>query len=215
MARGRVIFLNGTSSSGKTTIARALQERLPEPYMHVSVDGFFYLYPERFWNPTRQEDAVALARLAPAVVSGFHRAVAALAEAGNHVIVDHVLQEDGWLSECVERWARLDVLFVGIRCPLEVLEQREAGRGDRDVGTARYQYDRVHAHGVYDVEVDTSVQDVDECVGRILEALERGDAPRAFAQLRNTLAQANGARPAVEGAHPRDPDPPPGAPASA
>src|SRR5690606_4329425 len=117
---------------------------------------FLCLYPERYWNPTCREDAMVLAGLVPLAVSGFHRAVAALAEAGNRVIVDHVLQEEGWLEECVERWAGLDVLFVGVRCPVEVAERREAERGDREAGTARYQHDRVHAHGVYDVEVDTS-----------------------------------------------------------
>jgi chloramphenicol 3-O phosphotransferase len=35
---GRVIVPNGTSSSGKATLALALQERLDEPYMHVSLD---------------------------------------------------------------------------------------------------------------------------------------------------------------------------------
>lgn len=184
MASGFIIFLNGTSSSGKTTIARALQERLPDPYMHVSVDGFLCLYPERYWNPTCREDAMVLAGLVPLAVSGFHRAVAALAEAGNRVIVDHVLQEEGWLEECVERWAGLDVLFVGIRCPVEVAERREAERGDREAGTARYQHDRVHAHGVYDVEVDTSALTVDECVARIVRAREAPGAPRAFERLR-------------------------------
>lgn len=38
MNKGHIIFLNGTSSSGKTTIAKALQEKLAEPYMYVSVD---------------------------------------------------------------------------------------------------------------------------------------------------------------------------------
>ena len=37
---------------------------------------------------------------------------------------------------------------------LAELERREAER-DREPGTARYQYERVHAHGLYDVEVDT------------------------------------------------------------
>ena len=38
MTMGKVIFLNGPSSTGKTTIARLLQEKLPEPYMHVGID---------------------------------------------------------------------------------------------------------------------------------------------------------------------------------
>jgi chloramphenicol 3-O phosphotransferase len=35
-----IIFLNGTSSSGKTTIARELLDVLDELYFHVPVDAF-------------------------------------------------------------------------------------------------------------------------------------------------------------------------------
>jgi len=33
---GRVILLNGASSSGKSTLAAALQDALDEPFLHVS-----------------------------------------------------------------------------------------------------------------------------------------------------------------------------------
>jgi len=46
MEKGHIIFLNGTSSSGKTTIAKALQESLSEPYMRISVDDFIGKYPQ-------------------------------------------------------------------------------------------------------------------------------------------------------------------------
>ena len=184
MTKGHIIFLNGTSSSGKSTIARALQERLPEPYMHFAVDSLLHFYPERILKPTCQEDLVVLRQLIPAVVSGLHRSAAALAEAGNNLIVDHVLEREAWLKECVELWARLDVLFVGVKCPLHVLEQREAERGDRAPGLAKLQYDRVHAHRLYDVEMDTSVLDTDECVTKIMEALDKGHSSGAFSQLR-------------------------------
>ena len=40
MATGTIIFLNGTSSAGKTTLARTLQELMDEPYQHVALDQF-------------------------------------------------------------------------------------------------------------------------------------------------------------------------------
>lgn len=168
MKNGYVIFLNGTSSSGKTTIAKALQEQLREPYMYVSIDNYFHMYPDWFLNPTTRAGAIALAQLTPAIISGLHRSVAALAQAGNNVIVDHLLQDKGSLEECVEKWVGLDVLFVGVKCPLRVVEQREKERGNRNVGTARSQFELVHAHGLYDIEIDTSKLTVDECVKRII-----------------------------------------------
>jgi hypothetical protein len=47
-----------------------------------------------------------------------------------------------------------------------------------------YQYERVHAHGLYDIEVDTSVLDIDACVKKIVEVFEREHSTRAFSQLR-------------------------------
>lgn len=183
MKNGHVIFLNGTSSSGKTTIAKSLQEKLREPYMYVSIDHYFHMYPDWFLNPTTQNGAMVLAQLTPAIISGLHQSVAALAHAGNNVIVDHLLQDKGALEECVEKWVGLDVLFVGVKCPLKVAEQREKKRGNRNIGTARSQFEIVHAHGLYDIEIDTSKLTVDECVTRIMELVYDKPKESAFQEL--------------------------------
>jgi chloramphenicol 3-O phosphotransferase len=175
---GRVIFLNGASSSGKSTIARELQKVLPDPYLHVSIDAFLHLLPAPFLD-----DGGGLARELPRLLAGFHASSAAIARAGNCVIVDTVLQEPAWIAPCVRAFEGLEVIFVAVRCSLETLESRESARGDRRVGMARYQYDRVHAHGVYDLEVDTSIVPLGECVSRILEYARSGARPTAFAKL--------------------------------
>lgn len=183
MENGKIIFLNGSSSSGKTTLANALQEKLSLPYMRLSIDDYLNMYPERFMNPVNQEGVDVLTKLIPCIVSGFHKSVAALAKAGNNLIVEHVLQEENWLKECVKEWKGLDILFVGVKCTLSVLEQREKERNDRSTGTARYQFDRVHAHHLYDIEVDTSALDLDECVIQIVELVNNKSVQSAFPQL--------------------------------
>ncbi len=40
MGAGRIIFLNGCSSAGKTTLAIMLQQLLEEPYQHIALDQF-------------------------------------------------------------------------------------------------------------------------------------------------------------------------------
>ncbi len=181
MDKGHIIFLNGNSSSGKTTIAKALQESLSEPYMHLSGDDFIGMYPQWIWGPKGGKEMYL--RFLPAIISGLHGCVAALASSGNHIILDHVLQEKEWLKECVEKWAGLDVLFVGIKCPLEIVEQREQGRRDRNIGTARSQYECVHSHELYDLEVDTSILTVEECVARITEVVKKKPPMTAFDEL--------------------------------
>src|SRR6185312_5466542 len=38
MLSGKIILINGASSSGKSTIARAVQKQLDEPFWHLSID---------------------------------------------------------------------------------------------------------------------------------------------------------------------------------
>ncbi|MDY6895676.1 MAG: chloramphenicol phosphotransferase, partial [Thermotogota bacterium] len=59
----------------------------------------------------------------------------------------------------------------------------EKDRGDRSIGLARYQFDRVHRHGLYDLELDTSVMSAAECVAEIQAALDGKREPSAFERL--------------------------------
>jgi chloramphenicol 3-O phosphotransferase len=188
---GRIILINGTSSSGKTTLVRGLQASLPELWLEMGIDRFAYALPGRvLGQPTwpqlfryvRQDGTSAgpftimTTVLGQRFISGMHATVAVLAEGGLNVIVDHVLLEQAWLEECARMWTEFPVLFVGVRCPLDVVMQRELERTDRTLGQAEAQFDVVHSWGNYDVEVDTSVLTPGEAVARISEALEASPA---------------------------------------
>lgn len=84
---------------------------------------------------------------------------------------------------------------MGVKCPLEIVEQREKERGDRNIGMARYQFERVHAHGLYDIEVDTSVLNVDECVTRIMALINDKPKEGAFQKLATRFMGAESALP--------------------
>ncbi len=187
MIPGTIIILNGTSSSGKTSIVRALQDNLEEPFLDAGIDKFIWMLPHRYLDRPLWDEVLGLATEAGPVghrlISGMHRTIAALSRAGNHIVADHVLVEKSWLRECAELFSVLPALFVGVRCPLEVLEQREAARRDRTLGQARAQYPLVHAHAIYDLEVDTSKFTAGECAAQIKEYLEHGVAPTAFRHL--------------------------------
>jgi chloramphenicol 3-O phosphotransferase len=179
-----IIWLNGPSSSGKTTIAKVLQGNFTETFLHVTLDAFLDMLPTR----ASQSDQ-RLSREIQPVVRGFYGAVFALARAGNKLIVDDVIVETDWLRECVWIFSQEPVLFVGVRCRPETLEERERIRGDRHIGQAVWQLPRVHAHGVYDVEVDTSSQAIEECAQRILKAFASPPRPSAFERLRVLLSK--------------------------
>ena len=174
--KGTVIFLNGASSSGKTTIAKKLQGMMTGIYLLVSIDAFMQQLPAGL-------DSKRLEEVLPGLLAGFNASAAAMARAGNNVIVDHVLWQRPWVLPCVEAFKGVDVVFVGVRCPLEVLEAREDARGDRFAGIARLQHESAHHNKVYDLEVDTSKKSADECARAICEYIELGRKPEAFIKL--------------------------------
>ena len=121
-----------------------------------------------------------------------HRTIAELSRTGNNVIAEHVLVEPAWLDECVALFSDLPAYFVGVRCPLEVLEERERSRKNRTLGQARAQYGLVHARAVYDLEVDTSLHSAAACAQQIKAMIET-TPPRALRQL--AVAQSAGLQP--------------------
>jgi chloramphenicol 3-O-phosphotransferase len=72
-------------------------------------------------------------------------------------------------------------------CPIDVLEQREAARGDRKVGLARYQSARVHENSEYDVEVETHELSPNQAAQKIISAPETIAPPTAFERLRSKV----------------------------
>jgi chloramphenicol 3-O phosphotransferase len=169
-----VILLNGAGSAGKSSIARALQAITAEPFLHVAMDAFLDMMPARCWDhpdgvtfETVQQDGkpsvvIRSGPVAERILRGMRCAVAAMAREGNNLIVDDVLIE----NEMAEYAALLaDVTFrtVGVLAPLDVLEARERERGDRMIGLARWQYDRVHHGKRYDLELDSSKATPMEC----------------------------------------------------
>ena len=167
---------------------KALQDMLNEPFLDVGIDKFIWMLPRRYLERPLWDEVLGLATEAGPVghrlIAGMHETIAGLSKAGNNVIADHVLVERVWLEECVRLFNELPALFVGVRCPLDVLEQREAARKDRTLGQARAQFDLVHAHGVYDLEVDTSKSSTEECALEIKRRLEGGGSAEAFKRLR-------------------------------
>jgi chloramphenicol 3-O phosphotransferase len=181
---GQIIFLNGTSSSGKSSIARKLLVMLDGPYFHMSVDAVNSM---RAKQKTLQLDPAGLAAVLTRTRAGFHRAVAGMAQAGNDVVADHVLSEPWRLLDCLAVMADYQVVFVGVHCSVSELERRERARGDREVGQAASQRNQVHAHGIYDIECDTTAASPYDCALLIKDYLASHQPPTAFSLLRSSL----------------------------
>jgi chloramphenicol 3-O phosphotransferase len=88
--RGQIILLNGTSSSGKTSIAEQLLQILETPYFHLGVDAINSM---RTRERALELDATEMQNVLARTRSGFHRAVVGMAQAGNNIVADLVLSE--------------------------------------------------------------------------------------------------------------------------
>lgn len=177
---GKIILLDGASSAGKSTLAMAMQRRLPMPFWHYSID---HLRVAGVLPWARIDSGeFAWSRLRGAFFDGFHRSVAAFAEAGNNLLVEHIVETEEWMLRLVRLLAGFDVFFVGIHCPLDELERRERQRGDRRPGEARADFAFVHTFGSYDFEV-SSTEDADVMASRVVAAWQARATPSAFTKM--------------------------------
>ncbi|MBC8137699.1 MAG: AAA family ATPase [Fibrella sp.] len=187
MSVGRVIVLNGPSSAGKSTLCKALQKTSDEYWWHVQMDTFTTMQPTWVMPEPAPGEKDHLSwnhevRLA-GFLSGYYQCIRVLALAGNNVIADAGFLKVEWLLEQIDALDGIDSLYVGVFCPLEEVERRELARGDRQPGYARSQYEVVHNHGPYDVEVDTSLLGPDEIARVIRKALATPPYPKAFTRI--------------------------------
>jgi chloramphenicol 3-O phosphotransferase len=179
-----IIFLNGTSSSGKSTLTAALQSRLEPVFLHFSEDYFFNMLPG---NAHERSDFMTVGS---ALYTGFARSAAAMVAVGNSLIIDTVAWDPGSMARFERALRGVDVLSVGVHCDIDVLEERERQRGDRSSGLARTQFPKVHVEALYDVEVDTSTNSSDECADTIVRAWLEPRAEPAFVRLRKFAVPA-------------------------
>ena len=189
MAPGTIIFINGTSSSGKTSIVHALQDQLTEPFLEAGIDKFIWMLPKRYLDRPLWDDVLGFADKAGVtgnhLIRGMHRSIVALSLAGINVLADHVLVEKEWVDECVKLFAQLPAYLIGVQCPLDVLEDRERIRKNRTLGQAKLQFPLIHKYTLYDLEVDTSLSSPEDCAREIIGRVKK--PPEAFMRLKGQM----------------------------
>jgi chloramphenicol 3-O phosphotransferase len=169
----QVIVLNGGSSSGKSEIARRLQDVLPDPWLDFSVDSLIEAMPAALQTSASgiefaPDGAVIVGPEFRRLEAAWMAGIAAMARAGARIIVEDVFL-GGPVSQ--QRWqdalGTLQVLWVGVHCQPPVAASRESARGDRPTGMAASQAEAVHDGVWYDFEVDTTHTEAVECARAI------------------------------------------------
>lgn len=180
-AVGHIILLNGASSAGKSTLARALVSKLPVPFWNFSIDLFM---TDRVLPLDRFESGEFNWReLRPGFFSGLLECLPVLARNGNNLVVDYIVETKDWMQRIVSLLQGIDVYFVGVHCSLQELERRELARGDRRLGEARADFETTHLLCAYDLEVDSSASAPDDMASAIVAAWAARQRPGAFERM--------------------------------
>jgi len=181
---GSIVVLNGTSSSGKTSLAKALQAVAPEQYLHVQLNAYRDMEPVGYFSRERSE---AWPMRVAALCRAMHSTVIEFSGHGQNVIFDHVMSPDAW-HYLLEDFQDQRLFLIRVHCDVEELLRREQARGDREHGLAQSQAERIHENREYDFSIDTSHSSPSECAAALLQWLQQNPQPAAFAKMRSRHA---------------------------
>ena len=95
-----IIFLHGTSSAGKSTLAKEIQNQATTPFWHFASDQLV----EAGMLPKRLDDGGPFdwSKNRPLFFDAFHRCIKAVADSGNDLILDHIIEFEEWFYSLQE-----------------------------------------------------------------------------------------------------------------
>ncbi len=183
MKKGNIIFLNGVSSVGKSTLSKTLQSMLSVPYYRICCDDFMHMTPRHILHDDFDNQLL--------VTQGImHETVRLFSVRGHNVVLDDVVldlpDKNDWMYEYSDVFYEFPVMLVNVVCPPEELARREILRGDRGIGQALWQLEHSYKNLRYDLTVDTFAETITNCAQQIINFLnvpEKWTALREFKDL--------------------------------
>lgn len=168
MQKGRIIFLNGVTSSGKTSIVEALQEQEDIFFYVVANDLFEQMVGEKYLQQNYWK------YLSDVIIMMYHTAKL-YSDMGKNVLIDGILVER---EEIKPHYMRLlEILkdnpldIVEVYCPIDVCKKRNCMRDDRYETQSEEQLERMARNIKYSLKVDTSIYTSSECADIIVKEL--------------------------------------------
>ena len=168
MDKGRIIFLNGVTSAGKTSIVEALQERDDIFFYVVANDLFQEMIGDKYLRENYWK------YLSEVIIMMYH-AAKLYSDMGKNILIDGILVER---EEITPHYLRLlEILknnpldLVEVYCPLDVCRKRNIVRGDRYENQSYEQHELMAKNIEYTLRVDTSLFSADECADIIVKKL--------------------------------------------
>ncbi len=172
MNKGKIVFLNGVTSSGKTSIVDALQARRDVFFYVVANDLFQEMVGEQYL----EEDYWKY--LSEVIIIMYHTAKL-YSDLGKNVLIDGILVEREEIRPHYEQLMEImkdnPLDIVEVYCPLDICRQRNIMRGDRYESQSDEQAELMNKDIRYSMRVDTSKYSAEECAEQIVKALENAE----------------------------------------
>lgn len=168
MQKGRIIFLNGVTSSGKTSIVEALQNREDCYFYVVANDLFEQMVGERFLRENYWQ------HLSRVILLMYHTAKL-FSDMGHDVLIDGILVERPEIAPHYQQMMEIlrdnPLSVVEVACSLEICRERNIARGDRYETQSQEQADLMAKNIQYAMTVHTDINTPEECAEAILREL--------------------------------------------
>lgn len=163
---GKIIFLNGLTSSGKTSIINEIITRKTNMLFVLGFDLFEETLPR--WA------ADIDLYYSNAIIAMYH-AARSLSDQGRDVIIDGLVMNIEGLEQhydkLLEIFSGYPLNIVNVYCPLEVCRQRNILRGDRREYQSFEQNKIAETNIAYTFSIDTSIHTVQECADLLLDKI--------------------------------------------
>ena len=168
MEKGKIIYLNGVTSTGKTSLTKALQKNDDHFFYAMSNDLFQEMVGVRYLREDYWK------HLWDAILMMYHTAKL-FSDMGKNVIIDGMILEKEEFrphsQQVLEIFKDNPLEIVEVYCPLEICRQRNIARGDRGEFQSEFQHRYMAPDIHHSLRVDTSKYSADECAKQIVEGL--------------------------------------------
>lgn len=181
-ANTSLIVITGGSGTGKTTLARTLQERLlPEAWFHFSPDTMLYCLPRSLVE--RADHANDWSAIDTRLTSHLaHACVHEALRSGARVVFDCVVMSERRAGELLDAFADLDPFLVGTTSAWHELLRRTQARGDRTLPEVQRGFETSGRFLEADCVLDTTARAPTSLADELLERMRSRSGASAWSR---------------------------------
>lgn len=169
-----IIYLNGASSSGKSSIAQALIKLSLQPLEHIEGDDIFNR--NRIFSEEKRESSSVV------TLYSTRDMIRMAVKAGKSVIWEEpVFHQDELFYQVIALDLQVTLYLIDVYCSLDLCVVRERKRRNRGIGLAKAMHAFVYKRmPTRDITVDSSQMKPEDNARIILDFIQENPEPMAF-----------------------------------